>query len=88
MTSERIPLCQFSKVYNFEDFNFLYLFDLTFEEIFDDFMQPFTAGLVWTLYFSSFLTLSLTLYVALKIKVEEKYFGITFGHSLWVCMIF
>lgn len=84
MTVDRIPLVQFTKVFNFEDFNILYMFDLTFQEVFHNFMTPFSAGQVWGFYLTTFLVVSAALYLALKIEIGQIYSNTSFGDSLWV----
>lgn len=83
MTADRIPLVQFTKQYNFEDYNFLYLFDLTFTEIFNNFVAPFSAAMVWGLYFSGFFILSVVLYLAFKLRLDIYAF-FDYHYSLWV----
>lgn len=84
ITADRIPLVQFSKQYNFENYHFMYLLKLTFEDIFDKFWDPFRAYFVWSLYFASFLLLSISLFVALKIRKDNSRKKISLIHVFWV----
>lgn len=84
VTADRIPLVQFSIQYNFEDYHFLYVMSLTYGEIFDKFLEPFSAVYVWTLYLISFVLLSVFLYISVKIKYEPNYRKVTLEYSFWV----
>lgn len=84
ITVDRVPLVQFTKLFNFENFNFLYVFDLTFQDIFDNFISPFSAGFVWSLFFGTFFVLSVSLYITFLVKVEDGYGRINLSNSLWV----
>lgn len=84
LTEERIPMVQFTNVFNYENYNLLYLFNLKFGEIFDNFMSPFKALFIWSLYFVSYLVFSLILYLSWKIKIRKKKLELSFTGSIWV----
>lgn len=83
-TAERIPKVQFSIYFNYESYNLMYLFGLSFWEIFNNFMSPFKATLVWSLYLISFILVSWIMYVTWKVEIGIKRRNVTFMSSLWV----
>lgn len=84
MTIERIPLVQFTKQYNSEEFTFLYQFNIGIPEVFIKFVEPFNAITVWILYLIAFVILSLLLHTALKLKTELDTPKTTFSECIRV----
>lgn len=84
MTIERIPLVQFTKQYNSEEFTFLYLFNIGIPEVFIKFVEPFNAITVWILYFIAFVILCFLLHTALKLKTEFEIPKSRFSECVWV----
>lgn len=84
ITVDRIPIVQFTKQYNREDFTFLYLIQLTLDEVFDKFIEPFNAISVWSLYGLIFFLLSFLLFTALKIGIHHRYQTVSIYECIWV----
>lgn len=84
MTMDRIPLVQFTKQYNSEEFTFLYLFSIGIPEVFLKFIEPFNAMIVWFLYAIAVTLLSSLLYTALQLKIKYKKRNLSFFECVWV----
>lgn len=88
MTEDRIPFVQFSKMYNFEGYVFLYVLKWPFAEIFATFIERFRAVDVWILYIISFLVFSLLVYMIRRIQKHDSNGRSSFRTALWVCHMF